>query len=145
VDLCWGCARGIRSKGNCFRHFLVNACSLGIKEGNSSNALYSRSTWLQGEEAKVVVLSLVRNNRDGIIGFLKMQNRINVLLSRAQHGMYLLGSMSTLLRGAGDRAPMWRTVLSILSERGCVVRSLQVRAKALHSSIVRGWGEGWSG
>jgi hypothetical protein len=81
---------------------------------------------MQGEEAKVVVLSLVRNNRDGTIGFLKMQNRINVLLSRAQHGMYLLGSMSTLLKGGGGTNSMWGTVLGMLVERNCVVESLQV-------------------
>jgi hypothetical protein len=80
----------------------------------------------QGEEAKVVVLSLVRNNKAGNIGFLKMQNRINVLLSRAQHGMYLLGNMDTLLAGSGDKAPMWRQVLTMLTEAGCVATSFQV-------------------
>jgi superfamily I DNA and/or RNA helicase len=41
----------------------------------------------QGEEAKVVMILLVRNNREQQIGFLKTSNRINVLLSRARHGM----------------------------------------------------------
>jgi len=42
-------------------------------------------TWhlcLQGEEAKVIILSTTRNNKSGSIGFLKMRNRINVMLSR---------------------------------------------------------------
>lgn len=34
----------------------------------------------QGEEAKVVVVSLVRSNENGRVGFLKTSNRINVLL-----------------------------------------------------------------
>ena len=34
----------------------------------------------QGEEAKVVVISLVRSNENGQVGFLKTPNRINVLL-----------------------------------------------------------------
>ncbi|KAK5125064.1 hypothetical protein LTR85_001255 [Meristemomyces frigidus] len=41
----------------------------------------------QGEEAKVVVVSLVRSNAQGKCGFLSTPNRINVLLSRAQHGI----------------------------------------------------------
>ncbi|KAI9789612.1 MAG: hypothetical protein M1816_005921 [Peltula sp. TS41687] len=41
----------------------------------------------QGEEAKVVVISLVRSNKQNKCGFLRTSNRINVLLSRAQHGI----------------------------------------------------------
>ncbi|KFA55661.1 hypothetical protein S40293_05294 [Stachybotrys chartarum IBT 40293] len=45
----------------------------------------------QGEEASVVVISLVRSNPQGKCGFLSTSNRINVLLSRAKHGMYIIG------------------------------------------------------
>ena len=37
----------------------------------------------QGEEAKIIIVSLVRSNKDWKVGFLKTMNRINVLLSRA--------------------------------------------------------------
>lgn len=49
----------------------------------------------QGEEAKIVVLSLVRSNRHQNVGFLKTVNRINVAVSRAQHGMYIIGNAGT--------------------------------------------------
>ncbi|RYC57088.1 hypothetical protein CHU98_g9120 [Xylaria longipes] len=49
----------------------------------------------QGEEAKVVVISLVRSNSEQRCGFLSTPNRINVLLSRAKHGMYLIGNADT--------------------------------------------------
>ncbi|KAH9881756.1 hypothetical protein J1614_000927 [Plenodomus biglobosus] len=49
----------------------------------------------QGEEAKIIIVSLVRSNKERKVGFLKTTNRINVLLSRAQHGMYLIGNTST--------------------------------------------------
>ncbi|CAD6574519.1 MAG: hypothetical protein ASARMPRED_006796 [Alectoria sarmentosa] len=52
----------------------------------------------QGEEAKVVIVSLVRSNKERKVGFLKTTNRINVLLSRAQHGMYLIGNTDTYLQ-----------------------------------------------
>ena len=45
----------------------------------------------QGEESTVIIVSLVRSNPHGSIGFLKSPNRSNVLLSRAKHGMYLIG------------------------------------------------------
>jgi hypothetical protein len=63
----------------------------------------------QGEEAKVVIVSLVRSNRKNNPGFLKTPNRINVLLSRAQHGMYIFGNMKTT-----ESVPMWHDVMEIL-------------------------------
>lgn len=54
----------------------------------------------QGEEATIVIVSLVRNTSSGshgAIGFLKSPNRTNVLLSRAKHGLFMLG-MSTILK-----------------------------------------------
>ncbi|KAL8689201.1 MAG: hypothetical protein Q9224_004695, partial [Gallowayella concinna] len=49
----------------------------------------------QGEEAKVVILSFVRSNAEGKCGFLRTSNRINVALSRARHGMYIVGDAQT--------------------------------------------------
>ncbi|KAL9076756.1 MAG: hypothetical protein Q9161_000741 [Pseudevernia consocians] len=63
----------------------------------------------QGEEAKVVIVSLVRSNKERKVGFLKTTNRINVLLSRAQHGMYLIGNTDTY-----SNIPMWARVRDML-------------------------------
>lgn len=49
----------------------------------------------QGEEAKIVVISLVRSNPQRNCGFLGTSNRINVLLSRARHRMYIIGNSET--------------------------------------------------
>jgi hypothetical protein len=49
----------------------------------------------QGEEAKFVIVSLVRRNPNNNLGLLRTPNRINVLLSRAQHSMYIFGNMDT--------------------------------------------------
>ena len=46
--------------------------------------------------------------RHGNIGFLKTHNRVNVMLSRAKHGMYILGHADTLI--ASKRSQMWRQV-----------------------------------
>ncbi|KAJ5957579.1 hypothetical protein N7501_011858 [Penicillium viridicatum] len=69
----------------------------------------------QGEEAKVIVVSLVRSNKKRKVGFLRTENRINVLLSRAQHGMYLIGNAETYLN-----VEMWADVHSQLSRANAV-------------------------
>ncbi|KAI7185804.1 hypothetical protein KC352_g22535, partial [Hortaea werneckii] len=75
----------------------------------------------QGEEAKVVIISLVRSNRECKPGFLKTPNRINVLLSRAQHGMYIIGNSDTITGDPGSKAgsvEMWENILDIFRANG---------------------------
>ena len=67
----------------------------------------------QGEESKVVVLSLVRSNTDGLVGFLKNSNRINVGCSRARDGFYIVGNASQM-RGV----EMWNKIIHNLEGRG---------------------------
>ncbi|OTA67744.1 hypothetical protein K449DRAFT_364164 [Hypoxylon sp. EC38] len=76
----------------------------------------------QGEEAKVVVISLVRSNNANRCGFLNTSNRINVLLSRAQHGMYLIGNANTYKHVA-----MWAKVLEILAKNGNLGNALELK------------------
>ncbi|PPJ52383.1 hypothetical protein CBER1_10920 [Cercospora berteroae] len=68
----------------------------------------------QGEEAKIIIISLVRSNKSRRVGFLKTTNRINVLLSRAQHGMYLVGNIDTY-----SCVPMWQKVIDMLRAQDC--------------------------
>lgn len=75
----------------------------------------------QGEEAKVVVVSLVRANPQRRVGFLRTQNRINVLVSRAQHGLFLLGHAATYLN-----VPMWERIHAQLAEEGAVGTALRL-------------------
>jgi len=80
--------------------------------------------------AKIVILSLVRNSGSlddedekvllGVsqpsIGFLKSNNRTNVALSRAQHGLYILGNATDL----AQKSSMWENVLTELEEKKCL-------------------------
>ncbi|EJF65241.1 P-loop containing nucleoside triphosphate hydrolase protein [Dichomitus squalens LYAD-421 SS1] len=84
----------------------------------------------QGEEAKIVILSLVRNSggseEDEVyghqpkgranIGFLRSENRTNVALSRAREGMYIMGNATNL----SARSKMWREVIEELGRRDCL-------------------------
>lgn len=58
----------------------------------------------QGEEADVVIASFVRSNRHGIVGHLNETRRINVLLSRARHGLVMIGNMHTMLEASRKHA-----------------------------------------
>lgn len=50
----------------------------------------------QGEENEVILLSLVRSNAKGDIGFVGVVNRVCVALSRARNGLYIFGNMDMI-------------------------------------------------
>ncbi|KAF9555859.1 P-loop containing nucleoside triphosphate hydrolase protein [Agrocybe pediades] len=92
----------------------------------------------QGEEGRIVILSLVRNaggieddmNADNMtsivrptIGFLKSVNRTNVALSRAKEGLYILGNAPIL----SSKSEMWRSVIEELEAQQLVGPGFPVR------------------
>lgn len=54
----------------------------------------------QGREKDVVILSLVRSNPDGVVGFLGEMRRINVAMTRAKKQLVIIGDSETLSRDA---------------------------------------------
>ncbi len=68
----------------------------------------------QGEENDIIILSLVRSNDDENIGFLRIENRICVALSRAKHGFFIIGNMQNLQ----GRSKLWNEISQILSANG---------------------------
>ncbi|MXQ86631.1 hypothetical protein E5288_WYG012925 [Bos mutus] len=74
----------------------------------------------QGEENDIILLSLVRSNQEGKVGFLQISNRICVALSRAKKGMYCIGNMQMLAK-----VPLWSKIIHTLRENdqiGCALR-----------------------
>lgn len=61
---------------------------------------YPNVYMFQGEENRVILLSLVRSNEHDKIGFLSQQNRICVAISRAKCALYMFGDASTYRRGS---------------------------------------------
>lgn len=64
----------------------------------------------QGEECDIILLSLVRSNENGNVGFLKTENRICVALSRAKYGLYIIGNMSNLYNSGN----LWKQIKGTL-------------------------------
>jgi superfamily I DNA and/or RNA helicase len=60
-----------------------------------------------------VILSLVRSNDDGIIGFLKDYRRMNVAITRAKEKLFVIGDSATI--GAD---PFYTSFLSYVEKYG---------------------------
>uniref|UniRef100_A0A8D0KWH1 Zinc finger NFX1-type containing 1 n=1 Tax=Strix occidentalis caurina TaxID=311401 RepID=A0A8D0KWH1_STROC len=73
----------------------------------------------QGEENDIILLSLVRSNKEERTGFLQIPNRICVALSRAKKGLYCIGNMRML-----GSVPLWSKIIHTLREKGHIGRSL---------------------
>ena len=69
------------------------------KFNRNSNVLVSTVDGFQGGERDLIIISCVRSNPSGRIGFAKDFRRINVAITRAKHGLVLFGNINTLQKG----------------------------------------------
>ncbi|XP_064088896.1 NFX1-type zinc finger-containing protein 1-like isoform X2 [Macrobrachium nipponense] len=79
----------------------------------------------QGEESNIILLSLVRSNEEGKVGFLRTENRICVALSRAKHGLYITGNMQQLQ----ENSALWKKIQSDLEVAEAIGSSLAIKCE----------------
>ena len=70
----------------------------------------------QGQERDIIVISLVRSNDEGQIGFLRDLRRMNVAITRARMKLIILGDRNTMTRHPFYRK-LWQYVQSLREER----------------------------
>ncbi len=73
--------------------WLRSACTIGGLEIGSIDGF-------QGREKDAVILTLVRSNEAGEVGFLGEMRRLNVAMTRAKKHLYIIGDSSTLERNS---------------------------------------------
>jgi superfamily I DNA and/or RNA helicase len=66
----------------------------------------------QGQERDVIVISMVRSNDEGNIGFLRDLRRMNVAITRARMKLIILGDKKTMTRHPFYRQ-LWRYIKSL--------------------------------
>ncbi|KAI9188976.1 hypothetical protein H9P43_000398 [Blastocladiella emersonii ATCC 22665] len=91
----------------------------------------------QGEESDIVLISLVRstlndNMEDSGIGFVGIVNRVNVMLSRARMGMYLVGN-ARLFQAKSD---LWTRLVNIMEPKQLIGPVLEIQCQR-HPDDVR--------
>jgi helicase required for RNAi-mediated heterochromatin assembly 1 len=80
----------------------------------------------QGEENEVILLSLTRNNECRQIGFLSVDNRVCVALSRARRGFYIFGESISVF----NKSALWRKVLEVMGEgQECILEMLPLKCQ----------------
>src|SRR5258705_12918076 len=67
----------------------------------------------QGQEQECIILSLVRSNDEGDIGFLKDYRRMNVAITRAKEQLFVIGDSATI--GAD---PFYNAFLTYIEQHG---------------------------
>ncbi|KAK7575660.1 hypothetical protein V9T40_011946 [Parthenolecanium corni] len=76
----------------------------------------------QGEENNIIILSLVRSNDDGNIGFLSIENRVCVALSRAKNGFFMIGNMDCLAKNK-----LWQRLRNVLKQNDAIGKEFPLR------------------
>ena len=70
----------------------------------------------QGSEKEFIILSTVRANFNGNPGFVNNKRRMNVALTRAKYGLFIVGNAITL----GGRKGLWKDLVDDYARKGLV-------------------------
>ena len=71
----------------------------------------------QGMEKDYIIISTVRSNQKGSIGFLSSKKRLNVALTRAKKGLIILGNCKCLSK----RSRIWRELIDFYASKKLII------------------------
>ncbi|XP_072165890.1 NFX1-type zinc finger-containing protein 1-like [Diadema setosum] len=98
-----------------FKQLMVRDKCQGVKVTSIDN--------YQGEENDIILVSFVRSNHDGKIGFLRISNRLCVSLSRAKKGMFCIGNFTMF----AEHNDLWKEIVEDLKKTNSIGESLQLQ------------------
>ena len=82
----------------------------------------------QGKEKDIIIISCVRSNDESNIGFLTDERRMNVAITRARYGLFVVGNANTLKSNQ-----LWMSFINHVEATRMVVDT--TKGKCLHDSI----------
>lgn len=111
--VCVGCISPYKAQVFAIQQILGKKYSTDVKSDFSVNV---RSVdGFQGGEEDVIIISTVRCNGNGSVGFLSNLQRANVALTRARYCLWILGNGTTLVNSGS----IWKNLVIDAKARGC--------------------------
>jgi superfamily I DNA and/or RNA helicase len=68
----------------------------------------------------------VRSNSKGRLGFIKNENRINVALSRARCGMYVIGNFKMIAKSEEEHN-LWGKIINLAEKKQILGKELELK------------------
>lgn len=91
----------------------------------------------QGDENDVILVSLVRSNIEGNIGYCRVRNRLVVAASRARCGLYFFGNDECFRREKRPKFDHWTALINTCQDSGSFGTSLLLSCSR-HRGLIPG-------
>ncbi len=102
----------------------LNRIEEKILDGSRFPSLHIRTGTVdqfQGMERSVIIVSMVRNNREGKVGFAKKSERVNVAFSRARELLVIVGCHELFAQHPGQVGQIYSEVSNVVHHQGGLV------------------------
>ena len=114
---------GIITLYNAQKFRLIEKFQKSKNNEDIKNIKISSVDGFQGMEKKYIIISTVRSNNCGNIGFSKNEKRLNVALTRGKKGVIILGNCACLSK----RPSIWRKFISFYYDNKLIIKDYLTR------------------